>query len=389
MGSNQGINKGQGEISTTSTAFKANKTINISTISMEAPDQAQSFAMKLVEILNNGALCLMISIGHRTGLFDTLAPFYPEYVSSQTLAQKANLNERYVREWLGAMVVGKIIEYDSESKSYRLPKEHAACITREAGPGNMAVFVQYISILGSVEDGIFKCFKNGGGLPYEAFPRFQEVMAEDSYQSTGSALHSVILPGIPGLLDRLEKGCKLLDVGCGRGRIILNLANHFPNSTFRGYDISVESMAIANAEANSSGLANISFHVKDVSKIEEADEYDVITAFDAIHDQVDPVGVLKQINRALKNDGMFVMQDINTSSDLEKNVSHPLGPLLYTISTMHCMTVSLAHNGMGLGTCWGRELALKMLKENGFNKTDIVEFPHDVQNCWYINRKQE
>ncbi|MCA1740860.1 MAG: transcriptional regulator, partial [Actinobacteria bacterium] len=135
--------------------------------------RAEEFAEKMVGVLNEGAIALMTSIGHRTGLFDAMAGLPPS--TSQQIASAANLNERYVREWLGAMVVGKIIEHDPEEGTYQLPQEHAAFLTRAASPDNIAAFAQYIPLLGSVEDGIVESFKHGGGVPYSAFPRFHEV----------------------------------------------------------------------------------------------------------------------------------------------------------------------------------------------------------------------
>ncbi|CAG8518082.1 5925_t:CDS:1 [Paraglomus brasilianum] len=357
-------------------------------MSTQPSEKAQAFMMHIVKILNNGALTLMISLGHRTGLFDTLATIYPEYVSSQALADKAKLNERYVREWLGALVIGDIVEYNSESKTYRLPQEHSQFLTRASGPQNLAIFAQYIAILGSVENGILECFKNGGGLQESEYPRIQEVMAEERYLSVGSILHTVVLPGLTVLHDRLNKGSKVLDVGCGRGQVIIDLAKTFPNSTFVGYDRSTEAVAVANADVASAGLTNISFRVQDISKLKEAGEYDVILAMHTIHDLADPVNALKGIHRALKADGVFIMQDVGLSSDLEKNRPHPFGTAMYSASTMCCVPSSLVDGGPGLGACWGTETALKMLKENGFSKTeDSVVFPHDPLGVWFISWK--
>jgi len=359
----------------------------MSTEAQATPDPAKAFATKLVKTLNDGALCLMISVGHRAGLYDAISTFYPEFVSSQALADKAKLNERYVREWLGAMVVGGIIEYNSESKTYRLPKDHAAFMVRESGPKNVAIFGQWISLLGSVEDRILECFKNGGGVPHEAYHRVDEVLAEKSSALIVPVMQEMVVPGIPGLLDKLKKGSKVLDIGCGRGFVMLDLAKRYPGCTFRGYDYSSKLIADANADVASLGLANVSFHVQNISKLEEVGEYDVILAMDVIHHLADPAGALKGANRALKGDGLFVMQDVNFSCDVEKNVNQVYGPALYADSLLRTMTISLSEGGLGLGAVWGTEVAQKMLKENGFNKTEIVVFPEDFVTCWFVNQK--
>ena len=188
--------------------------------------KAENFADSLIDTLNKSSLSLMISIGHRSGLFDTMAEM--DYATSAEIANKADLNERYVREWLGAMVTGGVIEYVPKSKSYRLPPEHSAFLTRKAGADNIAVFTQYLSVLGNVEDDILTCFKNGGGVPYSKFNRFHDVMAEDSGQSVLHSLESHILPFVPGLIEKLNSGIQVLDAGCGSGRIINKLASLFP-----------------------------------------------------------------------------------------------------------------------------------------------------------------
>lgn len=349
------------------------------------PTASEAFAERFVEILNHGAVALMTSIGHRTGLFDTLSRLSEG--DSRAVAEAAGLNERYVREWLGAMVTAGFVTYDSQHGTYRLPPEHAVWLTREATPNNLAVVAQFIPVLSQVEDDIVGCFYNGGGVPYERFTRFHEVMAEDSGQTVVSALFEHILPLIDGLVDRLEAGIDVLDVGCGRGRAILTLAKRFPNSRFTGYDFSEEAIAWATNEAARQGLNNILFEVKDAATLDEVEAYDWIVTFDAIHDQKDPARVLAAIQRALRADGVYLMQDIKGSSHLHNNIEHPIGPLLYTLSTMHCMTVSLAQGGAGLGTVWGRELAVQMLRDAGFGEVVVEELDHDFQNYFYIIRK--
>jgi SAM-dependent methyltransferase len=347
--------------------------------------KAEAFAERMVSVLNEGSIALMTSIGHRTGLFDTMAGL-PASTSEQ-IASTADLDERYVREWLGAMVVGGIVENDPEEGTYYLPQEHAAFLTRAASPDNIAAFAQYIPLLGSVEDGVVESFKNGGGVPYSAFPRFHEVMAEDSGQTVLPALTEHILPLVPGLTERLEEGIDVLDVGCGSGRALNLMARTFPNSHFVGYDLSQEAIARARAEAQEHGTANARFEVKDAATLDEKARYELITTFDAVHDQADPAAVLKGIANALKDDGVYLMQDIAGSSHHHNNLDHPIGPFLYTISTMHCMTVSLAQGGEGLGAMWGEEKAKDMLKEAGFTRVEVEQLPHDFQNYYYIATK--
>jgi ubiquinone/menaquinone biosynthesis C-methylase UbiE len=350
--------------------------------------RAGAFADRLLATLNQGALCLMISVGHRTGLFDVMREMSP--ATSGEIAAKAKLNERYVREWLGAMVTGRVIEMDSADERFVLPAEHAAFLTRPAGADNLAVFAQYIPLLGSVEDEIVECFRRGGGVPYGKFPRFHDVMAEDSGQSVLSSLESHIVPLVPRLAERLAAGIQMLDVGCGRGRVINRLAELYPNSRFTGIDLSSEAILSAWEEAAGKKLRNVEFIVADLSRFEETAEveaFDFVTTFDAIHDQARPLSVLRGIRRALRSSGVYLMQDIKGSSRIYNNLDHPLGPLLYTISCMHCMTVSLAQNGEGLGAMWGEEKTREYLERAGFSSVEKHELAHDIQNNWYVVRK--
>jgi len=344
--------------------------------------KADAFADGLIESLNRSSVCVMISIGHQTGLFDQMAKL--PAMTSHGLSEATGLQERYIREWLATMVTGKIVEYAPTSQTYRLPDEHAAFLTRDNAPDNIAVFAQYISMMGQVEDKLIDCFKQGGGLKYEDYPRFHEVMAEDSGQTVLPALFDHILPLASGMMDRLKTGIRVLDVGCGSGRALVKMAAQFPSSVFVGYDLCEKALATGRAEAKEMGLKNISFEQRDLSGFEDDFGFDLITAFDAIHDQKDPQGVLNGIARSLRTKGMFLMQDIGGSSHLERNLDHPIAPLLYSLSTTHCMTVSLGQGGAGLGTMWGEELAEEMLQKAGFVEVTKNKLAHDFQNVYFV-----
>jgi 2-polyprenyl-3-methyl-5-hydroxy-6-metoxy-1,4-benzoquinol methylase len=344
--------------------------------------RAEAFAGKMLGVINSGALALMTSIGHRVGLFDAMHGLRPS--TSEQIAGVARLNERYVREWLGAMVTGAIIEYDPAAATYYLPPEHAAFLTRAASPNNIAVTAQFISILGVVEDQVVERFRNGGGVPYSEYPRFHEVMAEESAQTVLSSLIDSILPLVEGIDERLCAGADVLDVGCGSGRALILMAETFPRSRFNGYDFSEEGIARARAEAAAKGLDNVRFEVRDVATLDEREKYDLITAFDAIHDQAQPARVLECVARALRPGGTFLMQDIAGSSHVHHNLEHPVAPFGYTISCMHCMTVSLAQGGDGLGAMWGEEMAQEMLRASGFNQVEVKKLSHDILNAYYV-----
>ncbi len=353
---------------------------------IESPTRSpEEFADRVVRLLNDGALALMMSIGHQAGLFDTMSDLPPS--TSQQIADAAGLNERYVREWLGALTAGQIVTYDASDDTYVLPAEHAACLTRAAGPENLAIQSQYIPLLASVQPAILECFRKGGGVPYEAFDGFHRIMAEESSSAHDVALIDTTLPLVPGLVERLTQGIDVLDVGCGSGHAINLMAAAFPKSRFRGYDFSLEAIECGRAEAGERGLSNVEFETRDVTKFGENEAFDLITAFDAIHDQADPTAVLAGIAKAVRSDGTFFMVDVAASSHLHENLDHPFGPLFYTVSCMHCMTVSLALDGAGLGAMWGEQKAQEMLGEAGFGCVEVKHIDGDISSAYYVARK--
>ena len=345
----------------------------------------QAFAAHTMSILNGGALSLMLSIGHQTGLFDAMDGLPPS--TSKQIADAAGLNERYVREWLGAMVTGRVIEYDGAAGTYNLPAEHAAFVTRAGGPRNLASFGQFIPLLGNVEQGIVQSFRKGGGLSYAEYPRFHQLMSENSAQRFDAMLIDVTLPIVPGIIERLQSGIDVADMGCGSGHAINLMAKAFPASRFVGYDFSEEGIAAGKAEAKEMGLSNAEFKVKDIAALDGADQFDLITVFDAIHDQAHPARVLQGISGSLKPGGVFLCADVAASSHLADNMELPLGPFFYSLSTMHCMTVSLALDGTGLGNMWGEQKALEMLADAGFKHVDVKQVEGDMINNYYIARK--
>jgi 2-polyprenyl-3-methyl-5-hydroxy-6-metoxy-1,4-benzoquinol methylase len=346
--------------------------------------KAEAFSDRFIAALNGSSLMLMFSIGHRTGLFDTMDGM--NWSTLQQIAEAASLNDRYVREWLGAMVTGGVVEYQPTDQTYRLPAEHARWLTRRVTPENLSVTAQWISVLGCVETRIVEKFNTGGGLHYECFERFHETMAEESAQTIVAALQDHILPLSEGLADQLQKGIAVLDVGCGSGRAACSMAKAFPASTFTGYDLCEDAIEAATLLAREQGLDNLTFLAKDITTLDEPECYDLVTGFDIVHDQKDPVTVLGNIYFVLKAGGTFLMQDIAGSSYLEKNLDHPIGPFGYTISTMH--TVSLAQGGAGLGAMWGEELAEEMLADAGFTGLVKHKLAHDFINVYYVMKKE-
>ena len=345
----------------------------------------QRFADRLLDLSNSGSLALMVSVGHRTGLFDTMASLPP--ATSVEIADNACLDERCVREWLAAMATGRIVEHDPVAMTFALPAEHAACLTRAAGPHNSAVAFQLLGMFAAAEDRVVECFHRGGGVADSEYPRFQEICAEIGWANLDANLLAVTLALVPGLTDRLRAGMDVADVGCGAGHAINLMAEAFPASRFIGWDSSEVGLAAGRAEAERKQLANVSFERRDVALLDQHERFDFITTFDAVHDQARPDLVLKAIAAALRCGGTYLCVEVGASSTLANNLNIPWAPALYTASCMHCLCVSRQSGGMALGAMWGDERARQMLGEAGFASLHVERSPVDPVNKYYIATK--
>jgi len=343
--------------------------------------KAKAFTQLMVRHLEGAAVTVMLEIGRRVGLFETMAKMGP--ATSAVIAERAGLDERYVREWLAAMACGGIVEYAAAERTFRLPREHASALTGSS-TRNLTSMVEMFPLMNRVVPDVADAFRTGAGVPYSAYqPDFTGLMDRRSRPRFDELLLSAYLGKPEGVVARLEAGIRVADVGCGSGHGVALMARRFPKSTFVGYDISEE--GIAEGRAAAYGLDNASFVVQDVAKLEAPAPFDLVTAFDAIHDQADPAGVLQRIRQALAPGGIFLMVDVYASTELADNIGAPMAPYLYTMSTMHCMSVSLAAGGPGLGTAWGHQLATRMLREAGFSEVQLFE-RIDPANSLYVAR---
>jgi SAM-dependent methyltransferase len=346
-------------------------------------DKVEQFFSRLLSIYAGSMLNYMIDIGYRTGLFVAAAE---GAATSEGLARRAGLTERYVREWLGAMVTGGIVDYDPSDQTYLLPAERAACLTE--GATNLAPMALLHTHLGKHVHQVARAFREGGGVSYAEYrPEFTDVMDAIGRGAYDALLLDAYVPLVYGLADLLESGARVADVACGTGHAVVLLARAFPKSTFVGFDLDDGAIARARAEAGGAGLVNVQFVVCDAARLEVDQPFDVVFVFDAIHDQVDPRRVLERIHAALAAGGRFVMKEPHAADSLEGNLDNPMAPVLYSMSTLHCMTVSLAHGGAGIGTMFGEQLARRMLTDAGFVDIHMHAAPGDPGDAVYVSRK--
>jgi len=360
------------------------------------PTDNKPFSEKMVDILNYGSLNLAMGIGYRMGLFDVMdAAGRPCTIDE--ICRDATLSPRYVKEWLGVMVCGGIVDLirdDDGEPRFLLPKDHGDLLTRRAGNNNLGVYTQEIPLLTDCAMAhVHQGFLTGRGVSYENYPDFHDFMAELGDAKHRQVLVDVFLPSVDEgrLVEALRQGINVCDLGCAQGVATILMAEAFPNSRFTGLDISADALETARAEAGRKNLTNICFLERDAAQLRHpgdlSEAFDYITAFDAIHDQTRPMEALQGIHEMLKDDGTFSMIDIAAETDIDGNRNHPMGAFLYTVSLMHCMPVGLVDNGAGLGMMWGRQLAEEMLLKAGFSAVSVMEIPNDPFNLHFFCHK--
>jgi SAM-dependent methyltransferase len=288
-------------------------------------------------------------IGDRLGIWKELHTRGPG--TSEEIARRTGLAERPVREWLSAMSAAGYLAYDAGAHRFALPPEHAPVLAQEAGPVFFGgVHQEFVGLIRPL-DRIIDSFRSGRGVPQDAYPADAfDGMDRFTAGWFENLLLPVWIPAIDGLEPRLRDGIDVADVGCGRGRALIKLAQAFPRSRFVGYDVFGPNVQAARENAHRAGVADrVRFVEVDASKGLPA-QADLVTTFDVVHDAVDPLGLLRSIRRALAPSGLYLCLDINCSPKLQDNAG-PLGALFYGCSVLYCMSVSLAHDGAGLGTC--------------------------------------
>nr|XP_006816137.1 PREDICTED: sterol 24-C-methyltransferase-like [Saccoglossus kowalevskii] len=318
---------------------------------MTSTETADMFSRIILQHLNSGFLSVGIAFGSTTGLFQAMENM-GEGKTSQEIADAAGLKERYVREWLGVMVTGKIVEMDDESETFNLPGTPRKC------------------------------------MPYSSYTGLHELMKKNT-RAKYSKLPNFIT-SVKEVRPLLESGVNVVDIGCGDGFVVCRMAEAFPTSEFHGVDISEEAIISARNEAATLGLTNVTFHTHTAARLPAywSELFDYVIACDTIHDQAYPDVVLSEIRRILKPNGYFSMMDIMAESKITDNMSNPIAPMLYMTSLMSCMPLSLYfENGAGLGTMWGKDKALGMLKSAGFQCITVAPTEDELPDYHYFNKK--
>ena len=353
--------------------------------SQSALDQAkmEAFVGKVLGDTSAALTTTLAVLGDRLGLFKDLAARGP--ATSVELATRAGINERYAQEWLGGMACANYLDYDPASRRFSLPPEHAPALAQEGGPVFFGGVYQMMTGMSGVLDRLTAAFRAGGGVPQSAY---DDNMWDGLERFTNGWFENLLtqqwIPGMPAVQTKLERGAQVADIGCGRGRALIKLAQAFPRARYIGFDIFRPTIERATANAQAAGVADrVRFEQCDVAKGLPA-QYDVILTFDVVHDAVDPVGLLRTIRQGLRADGVYVCLDINCSDKLQENQG-PLGAMFHGFSVLYCMTTSLAGGGMGLGTLGFHEPKVRELcAEAGFSSVQRVPLVNPFNNLYEI-----
>jgi SAM-dependent methyltransferase len=332
-------------------------------LDLEKAKQVAQIVVGDVGTVVHGALCY---IGDRTGLFKAMASAGP--LTVEQLSAKTGLSARYVREWLGAMATARYVEYDPGANTYLLTPEYSAVLADEDSPFFIGGYFQMAQAAVSVAPKVAEAFKTGKGVAQSEYPvSFFEAAERNSRTRYLHKLLRKWIPAMPQVVERLHAGGTAADVGCGGGRAAIMIAQAFPAARLFGYDIHAESIERARRNAQTEGVAGrVIFEMLDGGQLPAA-KFDFVSTFDVIHDAVDPVGLMSAIRRSLKDDGTYLVQEVNVSDRVEENMK-PLGKMVYSVSTLYCMTTSLADGGAGIGTAMGENKARELASTAGFKR---------------------
>jgi SAM-dependent methyltransferase len=330
-------------------------------LDLEKAKQAAQAIIGDVATIVHGGLCY---IGDRLGLFKAMAGAGPMTVAQ--LATKTSLSERYLREWLGAMAAARYVEYDAMLDTYLFTDEYAAALADEDSPFFIGSYFQMAQAAVSVAPKVAEAFRTGKGVTQAEYPvGFFEAAERNSRTRYLHKLLRKWIPSMPQVVEALKQGGMAADVGCGGGRAAIMIAQAFPKARLIGFDIHAESIDRARRNAHAAGVDDrVSFEVSDGAHLPEG-KFDFVSVFDVVHDSVDPVGLLTAIRKALKPNGACMVQEVNVSEKVEDNI-RSMGKMVYSVSTLYCMTTSLAHGGAGIGTVMGEPKARELAKDAGF-----------------------
>ena len=347
-------------------------------------DALKLFSYQVFTKLEGAVTAGMIHLGDQLGLYTAMKQA-GQPVTTAELAASAGLAERWVREWVHNQAAARLVVADSDGRFSLTPEAAVVFATPDHPAYGMGMFHRLPQTMHALED-VRDSFRTGVGHDYDSHGPQGAVGIERSFEPWSNAnLLPTVLPAVDGVVATLEAGASVVDIGCGAGSAVLLMAQAFPRSTFRGYDISQFALGRAAQKLADSGLANAQFFDPRESPMPQDATVDFITTFDCIHDMTHPTEMMSLIRRAIKPDGVWLLVDIKALDTFEENArKNPMASLMYGISVLSCMSSALSEvDGEGLGTLGLSEnKARAMTQAAGFTQFRKLDIEHSV-NAFY------
>jgi len=334
-------------------------------------DKATAFVEQITRFAAGATTIGLLAIADRTGLLRSMNG--AGRATATETALRAGTDERYTREILSGLVAAGVVDYDAAGETFLLPDEHAAVVADDRSPYSMAGWFDMIPEAITHLDGIAEATRSGGGVSSE---EFSERMTIGIDRANGPSMAFLLtrrwLTAMPDVVDKLEQGARVADIGCGSGAAIVAMAHAYPNSSFVGYDI--DEPSIERAKLRTENLDNARFECRGWDALPDHAPFDLITTFDVVHDLASPHDAVAAIRRSIHDDGTYLLMEPRCAPALEDNLNERAA-LLYGVSTFYCMTQSLAQGGAGLGAAWGPHQAEQLCRSAGFSAFE--ELPID------------
>jgi hypothetical protein len=350
------------------------------------PDKMRDYAKHMFGMMNGATVATMVALGDRLGLYKALCG--AGAVTSSELAERTSLDERWVREWLYTQGAGGVLEYEGDGR-FALTPEGEALLVDESHPANGIGFFSQLPDLMGVIERLPEAFKSGRGLNYDSLgPGGARGVERGLAPWFRSLLVPMALPKIDAVSDELGAGTVVADVGCGAGVALIEMAKHFPNSDFHGYDVSKHALERGEENKRDAGIANVTFHDAASDPLPQDGRFGFVTTFDCLHDMSHPADVIQSIRGAIADEGTWLIADIKALPSYEENVEeNPMAGMMYSFSVLVCMSSALSEpDGAGLGTLGLHEgLLQEMTEQAGFTRFTPVDMGHPM-NAFYVVR---
>ncbi len=350
---------------------------------MADPDKTALFALQVWNYKQGEVVSLMIHLGDRLGLYRAMAG--AGAMRAPDLARRTGLHERWVLEWLRSQAAAGLVESE-DGDVFELTDEAALVLADEAGSLWFAAGAFQGGVAApDVVDRLADAFRTGVGLTYDDLgPSAAHNVERMLGPWIRLALVPQILPALEGVVDKLQAGARVADVGCGAGAAVLTMAEAFPASAFDGFDISQHAIQRARSKLADAGLANARFHLAEAVELPSEPPYDLVLTLDCLHDMPRPSAAVEAIHRAIAPDGTWLIKDIRAGASWAENRRNPMLAMMYGTSVATCMSSALSEpGGAGLGTLGlDRVLAERMCRDAGFTRFRIHD-PGDPANLYY------